>query len=115
MPATNNRFQTYRIEGRFTLTNHAKERMAMRGLRADAIHAALAYGRVVYVRGTDIYAIGRKEIARYAEEGIDLSAYDGVQVVVTTNGAILTVYRNRSFNGLRDRRTYRRRPLALVP
>ncbi len=115
MPATKNRFETYRIEGRFTLTHHAKERMAMRGLRADAIDAALAYGRVVYVRGTDIYAIGRKEIARYAEEGIDLSAYDGVQVVVTTNGAILTVYRNRSFNGLRDRRTYRRRPLALVP
>lgn len=46
--------------------------------------------------------------------GIDLSAYDGVQVVVTADGAILTVYRNRSFNGLRDRRTYRRRPLALV-
>jgi hypothetical protein len=35
-------------------------------------------------------------------------------VKVTADGGILTVYRNRSFNGLRDRRTYRRRPLALV-
>lgn len=108
-----NRFEPNRTVGRFTLTNHAKERMATRGLRADAIDAALAYGRVVYVRGADIYAIGRKEIARYAEEGIDLSSYDGVQVVVTADGAILTVYRNRSFNRLRDRRAYRR-PLALV-
>lgn len=113
MPA-NNGFEAHRAEGRFTFTNHAMERMATRGLRADAIDAALAYGRVVYVRGAEIYAVGRKEIARYAEEGIDLSAYDGVQVVVTAEGAILTVYRNRSFNGLRDRRTNRRRPLTLV-
>jgi hypothetical protein len=114
MPANDNRFETYRTEGRFILTHHARERMATRGLRADAIDAALSYGRVAHVRGADIYAIGRKEIARYAGEGIDLSAYDGVQVVVTANCVILTVYRNRSFRGLRDRRTYRRRPLALV-
>ena len=42
---------------------------------------------VVYVRGADLYAIGRKEIARYAKEGIDLSAFHGVQVVVTAEGA----------------------------
>ena len=113
MPAKN-RFKPDIADGRCVLTKHAEERMATRGLRVNAINAALAFGRVVYVRGADIYAIGRKEIARYAEEGIDLSAYDGVQVVVTADGAILTVYRNRSFNGLRDRRTYRRRPLALV-
>ena len=111
--SAHNRFEAHRTEGRFTLTNHAKERMAKRGLRSDAIDAALAYGRVVYVRGADIYAIGRKEIARYAKEGIDLSAYDGVQIVGTADGTILTVYRNRSFNGLRDRRMYRR-PLALA-
>jgi hypothetical protein len=114
MPANDNRLETYRTAGRFTLTNHAKERMATRGLRAEAIDAALAYGRVVYVRGADIFAIGRKEIAHYAKEGVDLSAYDGVQVVVTADGTILTVYRNRSFNGLRDRRTHRRHHVALV-
>lgn len=110
MPTNDDRPQA---EGRVLLTNHAKERMARRGLRSDAIHAALAYGRVVAVRGADIYAIGRKEIAYYAEQGIDLSTYDGVQVV-TTQGVVLTVYRNRSFNGLRDRRTYRRRSFALA-
>lgn len=114
MHANDNRFETHHNEGRFTLTKHAEERMAMRGLRADAIDAALAYGRVVHVRGADICAIGRKEIARYAEDGIDLAAYDGVQVVVTSGGYILTVYRNRSFNGLRNRRSFRRRRLALA-
>jgi hypothetical protein len=114
MPANDNHFETYRADGRFTLTNHAKERMATRGLRANAIDAALAYGRVVHIRGADIYAIGRKEIARCAKEGIDLSAYDGVQVVVTADGAILTVYRNRSFSGLRDRGTQRGLPVTLV-
>ncbi|MGQ9371726.1 DUF4258 domain-containing protein [Azospirillum sp. ST 5-10] len=114
MPANSNRLEPHRTEGRFILTNHAKERLATRGLRADAINAALAYGRVVYVRGADIYVIGRKEIVRYAEEGVDLSAYDGVQVVVTPEGVILTVYRNRSFSGLRDRHSYRRGPLALA-
>lgn len=112
MPANDNRPELYRIEGRFILTSHAEERMATRRLRPDAVDAALIYGRLVYVRGAEIYAIGRKEIARYREEGINLSAYDGVQVVVSANGIILTVYRNRSFNGLRQRRTHRRRPFA---
>ena len=43
MPANDNRFETYRTEGRFTLTSHAKERMATRGLRADAIDAATSH------------------------------------------------------------------------
>ncbi|RKH69397.1 DUF4258 domain-containing protein [Corallococcus aberystwythensis] len=114
MHVNDNCFETRCNEGRFTLTQHAQERMATRGLRADAVAAALAYGRVVYVRGAYVYAIGRKEIARYAEEGIDLAACDGVQVVVTSPGYILTVYRNRSFNGLRDRRNSRRSRLALA-
>ncbi|PPQ34156.1 hypothetical protein [Rhodopila globiformis] len=112
MNANDNLFETSGAEVRFTLTNHAKDRMTTRALRADAINAALAYGRVVCVRGADIYVIGRKEIARYAKERIDLSAYDGVQVV-TADGVILTLYRNSCFNRLRDRRTHRC-PLAFA-
>lgn len=73
----------FRTEGRFTVAHHAKERVATRGLRADAIYAALALGLSVYLRGAGIYAIGREEIDRYAEERVGLSTYDGVQVVVT--------------------------------
>ena len=117
MPANSNRFDPRRSDGRGTdgrikLTSHAEERMAARGLRAEAVAAALAYGRIVYNRGADIYAIGRREIARYAEQGIDISAYDGVQVV-TSDGAILTAYRNRSFKGLRDRYSHRPETIAV--
>jgi Domain of unknown function (DUF4258) len=95
--------QPVRAVGHLTLTRHAKERMATRGVSADAIDAAIEYGRMVYIRGADIFAIGRKEIARHQREGIDLSTYEGIQVVVASDGHILTVYRNRSFSGLRAR------------
>lgn len=112
MPVNRNRFNSSGGSLALTLTHHAKERMAVRGLRLDALDAVLTYGRVVYTRGADIYAIGRKEIARYAREGVDLAAYDGIQVVVTSDGIILTIYRNRCFHGLRNRCGHRRRPAA---
>ena len=54
MNANDNLFETSGAEVRFTLTNHAKDRMTTRALRADAINAALAYGRVVCVRGAEL-------------------------------------------------------------
>jgi Domain of unknown function (DUF4258) len=83
------------------LTDHALRQMRRRGIPAAAIDAALDYGRVVYTRGAVIQAIGRNEIARWSEWGIDLSAYDGIQVVCSNEGAVLTVYRNRNFRLLR--------------
>ncbi|MCL2824737.1 MAG: DUF4258 domain-containing protein [Polyangiaceae bacterium] len=98
-----------RTDRSYVVTKHAKKRMATRCLRADAVGAALNYGRVVHARGAVTYAIGRKEIARYAVDGINLSDYDGVQVVVTSDGTILTVYRNRCFKRLRDFNSHRSR------
>lgn len=102
-----------------SLTRHAAERMPRRGIRLAAIHAALDYGRVVYTRGAFIYLIGHKEVNRQRQEGIDLSAFVGVQVVCSPDGSILTVYRNRCFRGLRPgigrrqrRRASRRRQAA---
>lgn len=39
----------------------------------------------------------------YVGEGVDLSGVEGVQVVCSRDGAILTVYRNKNFRGLRPR------------
>ena len=82
------------------LTRHASRRMAGRGLSHSAVQAAIEYGRVVYIRGAVISAIGRKEVDRFARQGIDLSLYDGIQVVCAPEGTILTAYRNRDFRGL---------------
>ncbi len=88
----------------FGLTHHAQQRMDMRGFSSSDVNQVLLYGRRVHVRGAVIYAVGRKEIAQYAELGIDLSDLDGLQVVCSNDGAIITVYRNRDFRGLRPKR-----------
>ena len=92
------------------ITHHASLRMGARRLNATATQAALAYGRIARVRGAEIHAIGRNEVARYRIHGIDLRPYEGVQVVCSPEGAILTLYRNRDFRGLRP--GGRRRRLA---
>lgn len=88
----------------YVLTGHAQRRMTARRLNREAVSAALEYGRVVFVRGAHIFAIGRNEVQTYALEGIDLTRFEGVQVVCTSDGTVLTAYRNRDFRGLRPAR-----------
>ena len=93
------------------LTRHAWQRMTARGMSLAAIEAAIEYGRAVHVRGATVSALGRKEVERCRRRGVDLSRYEGIHVVCSPKGMILTVYRNRDFRGLRPR--YRRfKPVA---
>ncbi len=85
------------------LTKHAQTRMNARRLPTATVNAVMIYGRVVRVRGAEIYVIGRKEVERYLAEGVDLVKFQGVQVLCGADGAILTVYRNNDFRGLRPR------------
>jgi hypothetical protein len=85
------------------LTKHAKARMDERRLSDETVNMVMTYGRVARVRGAEIYAVGRKEVEHYLVEGVDLSRFQGVQVVCGPDGAILTVYRNNDFRGLRPR------------
>jgi hypothetical protein len=90
--------------GSFSLTKHAYERMVTRSISRTAIEAALEFGRCVEIRGAQVFAIGRKEVEKYRRDGIDLSEFEGTQVVVTASGAVMTVYRNSDFRSLRTRR-----------
>jgi len=83
------------------LSCHANERLEQRNIEIETVEAVLDYGREVFTRGAVVHAIGRREIQQWEREGIDLSRYDGVQVVCSHDGNILTVYRNRDFRGLR--------------
>lgn len=83
------------------LSCHAFERLEQRDIEIEAVEAVLDYGREVFTRGAVVHAIGRREIEQWAREGIDLSRYDGVHVVCSHDGNVLTVYRNRDFRGLR--------------
>lgn len=84
------------------VSKHAFSRMKSRRIDANAIEAALDYGRIVHTRGAVIHAIGRKEISKYMEHGINLEKLDGLQVVCSQDGTIITVYINRNFRGLRS-------------
>jgi hypothetical protein len=86
----------------YVLTEHALDRMDGRRLSSEAVRAVLTYGRSSWTRGARIYALGRKEVERWARRGVDLTPFEGVHVVTAADGAILSVYRNRDLRGLRQ-------------
>jgi hypothetical protein len=91
----------------FGLTQHARKRMCARRITLDGIRAALDYGRVFYTRGATIYVLGRKELEQCRRNHLDISRWNGLQVVCSGGGTILTAYRNESFRGLRPRGSLR--------
>lgn len=86
-----------------TLTHHAVKRSRARGIRMNAIQAALAFGKHRAIRGADVYTLGWREVRLQAQYGVDLSRWEGVEVVCAHGGQILTVYRNKNPRALRDR------------
>lgn len=93
-------------------TRHGWSRMCGRGFSPTMIGKVLDYGRLIHGRGARIYVIGKKEIERWAGRGVDLHELDGMQVVCSIGGSILTVYRNRELRGLRPKRRRRGRGRA---
>ena len=98
-----------RIPDNPSLTGHAKRRMSARRLSYNAVRRVVEYGRVIHARGATIYAIGRKEVDRFGRTGLDLTTEEGVQVVCSNRGAVMTAFRNHDFRGLRPRRRRPRR------
>lgn len=90
------------------LTLHATHRSRNRGISTDAVEAAMEYGKHRAIRGADIYTLGWREVRFYGERGIDLSRWEGVEVVCAHDGRVLTVYRNRNPRALRNREDRRR-------
>lgn len=87
----------------YQLTEHARKRMSHRGISVDALYAAVYFGRIAPTRdAAEVFVIGRKEVARAQHQGIDLSRYEGVQVVCSVHGHVLTIFRNQRLK--KDRR-----------
>lgn len=83
------------------LTTHAAVRMQQRGIRPAAVQAALIYGRRIHAKGVTFCVLGRKEVQRGAEQGLDLQDLEGLQVLVSQDGAVVTVYRNRDLHAIK--------------
>jgi hypothetical protein len=90
------------------MTRHALQRSISRQIPATAIEATLTYGRMRRARSAEIFTLGWREIRDWAARGVDLSGFEGVQVVCTHSGRVLTVYRNRRPASARGRAAPRR-------
>lgn len=85
------------------LTRHARERLRQRAIRLTAVEAVIDFGHQRSVRGAEIYMIGWRDVRFYSECGLDLSRFEGIEVVCSHDGAVLTVYRNENKKALRNR------------
>lgn len=85
------------------MTQHARSRMQSRAIDRETIELVLMYGRVVHTRGADIHVVGRREIRRLRAQHIILDQCEGVHVICSAAGKVITVYRNHDFSGLRDK------------
>lgn len=77
------------------LSRHAVIRSGQRGITAQDIEDVLTYGREVRSRGRNafVYLVGRKEID--ATPGVDLEHLEGVHVLLSLQGLVITVYHDR--------------------
>ena len=92
------------------LTFHAAVRSRTRGIPLEAIEAVVEYGKHRAIRGADVFTLGWREVRFHSERGLDLSRWEGIEVVCAHQGQILTVYRNKNPRALRDRAL--RQPVA---
>lgn len=91
------------------LTRHAIDRSRSRGIPTEAIDLVLSHGKHRAIRGADVYTLGWRQVRRCAQLGVDLSRFEGIEVVCAHDGRVLTVYRNNNPHALRDRAARRRR------
>ncbi len=83
------------------LTLHAEKRLDSRGLSSEALELALSFGRKIHARHALFHVIGKKEIQRFSDQIPELKELEGVQVVTSPDGVVLTAYRNRDLRSIR--------------
>ena len=76
------------------LQPHAQRRMQQRGITSEMIMLTEQFGRIRYAKGAQHYIVGRKEVAEAAAQGQDLRSCNGMHLVLSSRGQIITVYRN---------------------
>ncbi|HEY1389359.1 MAG TPA: hypothetical protein VGF38_12520 [Ktedonobacterales bacterium] len=82
-----------------SFTWHARKRGARRNVAPDAVDYVLAHGRMIQRTGAMFYFLGRRDIPPCDRRANWASRLEGSIVVVASDGAVITIYRNRK--GLR--------------
>jgi hypothetical protein len=78
-----------------SLSIHAQQRLAQRNLDQDAIDYVLQHGRVIRRTGILFYVLAARDIPRHDRRNSSVSRLIGTTILVSHDGTIITVYRNR--------------------
>lgn len=76
---------------------HADKRAIQRGVKKSMVKDILSFGRKNYQNGAIYYSIGRKEIDKYQQICPALKKMNGMHVICSHSGVIITMFRNQSF------------------
>lgn len=80
------------------LTNHAVTRMQQRRVSETDIDLVIGYGRVFHTPAAEIFVVGQAEIRKYDRVPEMSPALNGLHVICDRDtGAVITVYRDKSF------------------
>jgi hypothetical protein len=96
------------------ISHHAGARMQHRAIDQVDIALVIEFGRTFHCRGAEIKVIGHKEVEHYREQ-IDLREQAGIHVVISSDGCIITTYRNQNFKRSDFRKPRRRRHRGTLP
>lgn len=77
-------------------SEHAIRRSYGRSISGEAVEATLDYGRFYWNQGSMVYRLDRRSIAKAKSQGVNLQAHEGIHVVLSSDGIVLTAYRNRN-------------------
>ena len=87
---------------KFSLSDHAFERMHKRAIAKQAIETVLTYGRLIRSRRACFYVIGKRELHHLQKTGVDIYRLENTQVVVDEKSStVITVYKNNNFRKIR--------------
>ncbi len=84
-----------------TNSQHAQIREKQRGISQKQVLLAYQYGRMIHSRRAVYHVIGNKEIEKYGLIEPELKEMNGIQLVMSSNGTVLTAFRNKDLRKVR--------------
>lgn len=103
------REETMTFKGDAKLSHHARQRSAQSNLLAHDLELVRRYGVLEHRTGVLFYFVRRRDVHRYRTVEPRLARLEGVVMIQSLDGVVITVYRNR--HALRQ---IRRKPKARV-
>jgi hypothetical protein len=87
-----------------SISNHARKRTAQRGIELREVELAILIGEDTNQDGAIIFFLGRRQLVENGFISPDRKRLEGLTVLMSRDGTVITAYRNRSGVAARLRR-----------